>query len=285
MGGYGLLSQTLAALREAGAVPRKRLGQHFLVDDNIARLIVETATAAGSERILEIGPGLGLLTAQLAARCHSLIAVEKDATLARLAAWRLSPHPHARVLYEDFLKADLRALLGSGTWVVVGNLPYSITSPILFRLMEQRRSFSRLVLMMQRQVAQRATAQPGGKDFSLLSILVQMFCETRLAKTVSPNCFYPAPKVESAIVELTTRRAPAAKVSDEGAFIAFCKRLFQQRRKQMLTILRGMFPNQSRESLAAALAQADVVPERRPEQLGIPVLAATYRALCEQETP
>jgi len=278
----GLLSETIAALRDAGARPRKALGQHFLVDDNIAALIVGLALAEPSEGMLEIGPGLGLLTARLAEKGTRLLAIEKDPLLARLAGKAVAGLPAAEVLAGDFLRADLQALLGRGKWTLVGNLPYSITAPIIFRALEERRHFSRMILMVQREVGQRMLAEPGGKEFGLLGILVQMYCRGRVAKVVSPNCFYPPPQVHSAIVELTVRQRPAVVVRDQRAFIAFCKRLFQQRRKQLLTILRRMLPRQSRTALSQVLREAGIRPEARPEQLPLASLARLYRALAAE---
>ncbi len=281
----GLLSQTMAVLREAGASPRKRLGQHFLVDDNIAALIVDLTLAEAPERVLEIGPGLGFLTARLAQGTGRLLAVEKDPLLARLAARSLSAIPSAEVILADFLRADLDRLLSGGKWTAVGNLPYALTSPILFRLMEQRRRLARMILMVQREVAERMLAQPGSKAFGLLSILVQIYCRGRVAKVVSANCFYPPPRVQSAIVELRVRPRPAVRVGDERAFFAFCKRLFQQRRKQTLTILRGMFPRSPRGLLSERLRRAQVPPQARPEQLPLATLARLYRGFSTEATP
>jgi len=280
--GYALASDTLADLRAAGLVPRKCLGQHFLTDDNIAGIIVGSVLEGEPERVLEIGPGLGLLTARVAPHVRRLVAIEKDPLLASVARENLKGITQAEVVEADFLKADLGALLRGAKWTVMGNLPYSITSPILFRLTEERRRFDRMVLMVQREVAGRMLARPGSKEFGLLGILVEMHYEARLLKTVSANCFYPPPKVQSAIVELKVRRQCAVRVDDEQGFFAFCKRLFAHRRKQMVTILKGLLPGKTREAAARYLEAAGIAPTARPEQLSIGTMAALYRTLSAE---
>jgi len=234
------------------------------------------------ERVLEIGPGLGLLTARVAPHVRRLVAIEKDPLLASVARENLKGITQAEVVEADFLKADLGALLRGAKWTVMGNLPYSITSPILFRLTEERRRFDRMVLMVQREVAGRMLARPGSKEFGLLGILVEMHYEARLLKTVSANCFYPPPKVQSAIVELKVRRQCAVRVDDEQGFFAFCKRLFAHRRKQMVTILKGLLPGKTREAAARYLEAAGIAPTARPEQLSIGTMAALYRTLSAE---
>jgi 16S rRNA (adenine1518-N6/adenine1519-N6)-dimethyltransferase len=251
--------------------PKKRYGQHFL-QGAWADKVVDAIAPDADDRFVEIGPGPGALTLRLAPRVAHLTAVELDPEM--VAA--LQPHLPANVtlIQQDFLEADFTSIAGDINVRVAGNLPYNISSPILFRLLAAHRSGGRVAdatLMLQREVADRIVARPGTKDYGVLSIFVQLHADVRRVLALPPGAFRPAPKVHSAVLQLTFR-PPAVPIDDERQFEAMVRSMFTQRRKTLSNALKPYADGRGRLA-AEALATAGIDPARRPETLQLQELS------------
>ena len=242
---------------------RKRFGQHFLVQPGIAERIVDLAGLHGDETVLEIGPGRGALTAMLAARCRRLLLIEIDRDLAAGLRARFADQPHIELIEGDVLRLDLAARLGDAApATVVANLPYNISTPALMHLLDTPELFSRLVLMLQREVAERLGAGPGGKDYGGLSVVVQAVAEARVALRVPASAFAPRPKVESAVVVLTPRRPTPLSAERRRALRHVVRTAFARRRKQLVNVVAPLT-----DDPRGALAALGFDPRARPETL------------------
>ena len=267
------MSQTMAksAAGPAGHRPRKRFGQHFLIDPGMVAKIIALAALQPGETVFEIGPGRGILTAALLAAETRVVAVETDRDLAAFLKERFQAEIAAGrlILHDgDVLKLDLeQALAGRTPAAVVANIPYQITTPLLFRLIEYRRLFSRAVLMMQEEVARRLLAAPGSRDYGRLGIGIGIFADCRSGFAVAPGAFRPPPKVDSRVLRLDFLNAPRWPLRDPDLFSRLLQALFSQRRKQIINPLKGLRPGRSREELAAFLAAAGFEPSCRPAEL------------------
>lgn len=212
---------------------KKQLGQNFLTDRNITRKIVRLSGVEPDDTILEIGPGFGALTREIIDIHPSFTAVEKDP---KLAAFIRAEYPQLQVIEADFLKIDLEALSGGKKLRILGNIPYSITSPILFKLLENRHTFSSATLMMQHEVAMRIVAVPSTKDYGILAVQLQAFFEVSYGFKVGRKVFKPQPGVDSAVI--TMKPKAEVPVSDPRGFSRFVRCAFHQRRKTLLNNLR-----------------------------------------------
>ncbi|MBU0533639.1 MAG: ribosomal RNA small subunit methyltransferase A [Candidatus Omnitrophica bacterium] len=233
-------TQVKNLLIERGLSPRKFLGQHFLVDKNILKKIVETAKIKEGEKVLEIGSGIGTLTFALACEGAEVFAIEKDrgaaSSLKELAA---VSYPNVKVINDDILKIDLEIILReSPEWKVVSNPPYSIASPILFKLISFKKKFSCIVLMLQKEFAQRLVACPGSENYSFLSIKAQFHMGIEIIHKVSRRVFFPSPNVDSAIVLFKPLKSPRVKVCDEELFFKIADAMFRMRRKNLKNTLK-----------------------------------------------
>ncbi len=267
--------RTRGGLRDLGVRPRKALGQNFLVTESFAERIVAAADVQGRD-VLEIGPGMGALSERLAMRAARLTLLEIEARMAERLRERFAGADHVRVVTGDALSADLAALVeGPGRGVVVANLPYSVASPILLRLLDASDRYQRLVLMLQREVAERLVAAPGGKDYGLPSIWVALRGTARILFRVPPGAFVPRPKVESAVVAIELGTAPRVALSDEARFRTLVRAAFAQRRKT----LRAALGKLASESL---FERAGIDGRRRGETLSIEEFA---RLANETESP
>lgn len=266
-----------ALLRKYGLRPKVSWGQNFLCDVEILDHIARLAVARPGERVVELGAGLGHLTARLLALGAEVIAVERDRDMARVLRGELGER--ARILEANAVKLDYAALAGAGSAevAVVGNLPYHLTSPILFSLLDQADHVSRAVFLVQREVAERLAARPGTKAFGLLSVLLQHRAEVRIERRVPPGAFLPAPAVESAVIRAEVV-PPRAEVADAARFRRLVRAGFAQRRKMLGNALRAarLAPP---ARLEAALAAAGIDPARRGETLSVDEWAALDRAL------
>ena len=258
----------------------KRLGQNFLIHGGTVEAIVETADICPGDRVLEIGPGIGTLTQGLAEAGASVTAVELDKKLPAVLAETLSGYDRVRIVGGDILKADIPALMGEEPFKVVANLPYYITTPILLTLLERRLPITRIVTMVQREVAERMIALPGGRDYGALSVAVQYYTEPRLAIEVSPRCFLPPPAVESAVMDCVVRKTPPVAVEDEKHFFRVVRAAFGQRRKTIGNALKSL--GLPRDILQGALSKAGIDPLRRGETLSLSEFAALAGALTEK---
>ncbi len=261
-----------AQLRRLGFRPRKKLGQNFLADEGILDRIVESAELAPSDEILEVGPGLGTLTARLADRAGHVVAVEIDPELAKVVAEELRARGNVDVVNQDILRFDLCSRFRPHAYKMVGNLPYYVTSPILRHFLESKCQPSLMVVMLQREVAERITARPG--EMSLLAVSVQLYGEPRLVRLVDAGAFYPPPKVDSAIVRIDLYPRPAVDVEPE-AFFALVAAGFAQRRKMLHNALAQRFWMPAGRA-PALLQAAGIDPKRRAETLSLAEWAALY---------
>ena len=252
---------------------RRALGQHFLRDAGIARRIVEIAGLTPADLCVEIGPGEGVLTFLLAERAGRLLALEVDEKLVEGLRARLAALPHVEVRQADARRFDYAALptlrpSPEGRVVIVGNLPYSVSKPILERLVAARTAVSEMVLTLQKEVAERVAAGPGSKRYGALSVLTQLYCDVRLALAIPPGAFRPPPKVDSAVLHLRVLATPRVPVGDEGKFHRLVKAAFGRRRKTLANALAGGLG----VSVATArqwLAAAGIDPGRRAETLSL----------------
>ncbi len=238
---------------------KKHLGQHFLTDENIARKIAETLSGNGYADVLEIGPGMGVLTKYLLQRNFTTHVVEIDTdSVAYLNAHY--PALQGRILSEDFLRYDIGTYFGGRPFAIIGNFPYNISSQIVFRMLDLRAQIPEFSGMFQKEVAERICEKPGSKTYGILSVLVQAFYEAEYLFTVSEQVFNPPPKVKSGVLRLT-RKPDFALPCNEKLFFRLVKMAFQQRRKTIRNSIKSM-------ELSEAL-RADEILDRRPEQLSV----------------
>lgn len=281
-----------AALDARGLRPRKKWGQHFLTDPRILESLADAAEVTRADTILEIGPGLGHLTRVLAARAGWVVAVEVDAHLAAKLREDFATTPNVRIVQGDILqhtpgvwleRAGLKPALA---FKVVANLPYYLTSAILRHILEAAPKPRVVVVMVQREVAQRMLAQPPAMN--LLAVSVQFFARVRLVRTIAAGAFYPPPKVDSAVVRLDVFDQPRLAIEDPARFFALVHAGFGERRKQLRNSLaRGL--SLTTDQVVALLARARIHPTRRAETLALDEWGALYRewtrALAEKTKP
>jgi 16S rRNA (adenine1518-N6/adenine1519-N6)-dimethyltransferase len=265
--------------------PKKGFGQNFLVDRSVLERIVAAVQLAPDDRVLEIGPGRGALTRLLAAQAGRLVAVELDRQLVPLLTAEFADMPRVTVIEADILAVDLPALLNGGSWKVAANLPYNISSQVLFRFLEFRQSFSRLVVMLQREVGERLLAGPGGKEYGILSVLFPMFFAVRREFPVRPGSFHPVPKVESLVLSFVPLPEPCFPLADEALFRRLVRAAFGQRRKTLWNCLRGAGFTPTAESLRSTLAGCGIDPGRRGETLDLREYALLANALTPTVEP
>jgi 16S rRNA (adenine1518-N6/adenine1519-N6)-dimethyltransferase len=267
-------------IREYGLFPKKRLGQHFLVDPNILSKVVRTAQVAKEDVVLEIGPGLGEMTLALAREVKKIIAVEVDPKLAAILREKATGHPTVEVVESDILKLDFKRLFKKeGRPVkVVANLPYQISTPLLFRFIESKEAFSAFTLMLQKEVAERMVAPTGRKEYGPLSIFVQMFLDVSIRFFIKPSAFFPPPKVESAVVQMAWKEKPMIEKEDEEWFKRVVKACFGYRRKTLINALRHSELSLP-ESIGSRMEKIGIDSRRRPETLTIREFASLAKTL------
>jgi len=248
--------------------PKKRFGQNFLVDKNIRAMIAKACCLSPSDTVLEIGAGKGEITGLLAAGAGFVYAMEIDASLCKILEAGLAGKENVEIITGDVLKFDFDDFFSGldNKAKVVGNIPYYITTPIIERLIEHGDKVSSAYLMVQKEFALRAASAPGSKSFGALSCFVQYYTVPRILFTISKSCFYPAPKVDSAFLQLEMRHEPAVKVSDEGLFLKIIRSAFNQRRKTLRNSLEDIVPQQK---LADFFARYGIDKNIRPECMGL----------------
>jgi 16S rRNA (adenine1518-N6/adenine1519-N6)-dimethyltransferase len=273
-----------------GVRAAKRLGQNFLADRNTVDRIIEGAGIGADDCVIEIGPGMGVLTAAAAEKARRVVAVELDGRLMPLLAESLADCDNVRLVHGDILKIDLRSLLrpdetGRGRIRILGNLPYYITSPVILRFLEEGPPADSMTFMLQREVAERIGARAGEKAYGALTVAVRYRCETRLVAQVSREVFIPKPQVDSSVLRFDIRREKRVKPQSETLFFAVVRAGFGKRRKTLLNALTGLC-GCGREEIGRVLAAAGVDAARRAETLEIPEFAAVADALraslCER---
>ena len=282
-------SVTKAVLERHGFTFKKSFGQNFLTDTNILQKIVDTAEIDDQVNVIEIGPGIGALTEFLAERAAQVMAFEIDHRLVPILADTLRDFDNVTVVNEDILKVDLAQHIQNFKnpdlpIKVVANLPYYITTPILMHLIESGIPFSEFVVMMQKEVADRISAQPNTKAYGSLSIAVQYYMTAKVAFIVPRTVFVPAPNVDSAILKMVRRPEPAVAVEDEKFFFKVSKASFTHRRKTLWNNLTGYFgkTEEVKEKLTKALDQAGLLPSVRGEALSLEEFASLADALKGQ---
>jgi len=277
------LRDVRALLDARGIRPSKALGQNFLHDANLIEWIVALAEVGPDDEVLEVGPGLGGLTEALAGRAGRVVAVETDRRLLAILAERTGDLPHLERIHGDALKTDFDALFGTRPWKVVSNLPYSVGTRVLVRFTESANPPARIVATLQRDVGERIVAKPGGAAYGVLAIWTQRLYDARLARSIPPTCFYPAPGVLSAVVDLRRRASPRCAPRDPALFRELTRRAFMRRRKQMRRILSDLPPELRPAGPPDPdewLAAAGIAPEARPETLPVESWGALADALA-----
>lgn len=284
----GSPGKTKELLRKYGFSFKKSLGQNFLVDGNILKKIVQAAELTPAKGTLEIGPGIGALTEQLALASGKVVAVEIDQRLIPMLEEALGEYSNVTIIHGDILKVDLAAIFqeyfaGLESVSVVANLPYYITTPIVMRLLEEKLNIDSIVVMVQKEVADRFAAAPGTKDYGSLSVAVQYYAEPNMVVKVPQSVFIPQPNVESAVVKLEMRKTPAVHVKDEDLFFDLVQAAFAQRRKTILNNLqRRFFPGSGgKEACRRFLDSCGIAPERRGETLTLEEFARLANRLSE----
>jgi 16S rRNA (adenine1518-N6/adenine1519-N6)-dimethyltransferase len=268
--------RTRAILEKYGFSFKKSLGQNFLIDTNILKKIVSFADLSENSGAIEIGPGIGALTEQLARSSKKVVAFEIDQRLLPILNDTLSPYANVKVIHKDVLEANVQSMMaeefqGIEDVMVVANLPYYVTTPIIMKLLEEHLPIRGIVCMLQKEVADRISAKPGTKEYGSLSIAIQYYTEAETVMIVPKTVFVPQPNVDSAVIRLTKRSQPAVNVKDEDFFFQVTKASFAQRRKTILNNLTSQLPEgkQKKEEILAALSASGVEPTRRGETLSL----------------
>ncbi|WP_342433799.1 16S rRNA (adenine(1518)-N(6)/adenine(1519)-N(6))-dimethyltransferase RsmA [Neobacillus sp. FSL H8-0543] len=268
--------RTRAILERYGFSFKKSLGQNFLIDTNILQRIVDFAEIGEDTGTIEIGPGIGALTEQLARNSKKVVAFEIDQRLLPILSDTLSPYENVKIIHKDVLEADVQAVIdqefaGMDDLMVVANLPYYVTTPIIMKLLEEQLPIRGIVVMLQKEVANRISASPGTKEYGSLSIAIQYYTHAETVMIVPKTVFVPQPNVDSAVIRLTRREKPAVLVKDENFFFQVTRSSFAQRRKTILNNLTSQLPDgkQKKEEILSALSAADIEPTRRGETLSL----------------
>jgi len=268
-------TRTKEILEQYGFSFKKSLGQNFLIDSNILHNIVAEANLTKEKGVVEIGPGIGALTEQLGRAAKKVMAIEIDQRLLPILADTLSPYENIEIVHGDVLELDIKSLLaekmaGVDKISVVANLPYYVTTPILMKLLEERLPLENIVVMIQKEVADRIAAKPGTKDYGSLSVAAQFYADTEVAMIVPASVFIPRPNVDSAVIRLKVRDRPPVEVDDQDVFFRVVRGSFAQRRKTLLNnLLSSLFRKEQKEAVTQMLADIQIDPIRRGETLSL----------------
>ncbi len=260
-------SEVKQLLTELDLRPSKVLGQNFLIDANILKIMLSTAHLTREDAVLEIGPGLGVLTEWLLRWSSRVVAIEKDNRLCAYLRKRFEKETNLQLIESDALDVALDPLLEGGVNKVVSNLPYSVGSRLIVALVESRHAPEQITVTVQFEVAQRLTAAPQSKDYGLISILAQLRYAIDIRKEISATCFYPPPEVKSAIVNLSKRPEPLAVLRDPDHFKNLVKSAFSHRRKQIGTVFRRILDGAEPAAIGRMLERLGIDPQARPETL------------------
>jgi len=284
-----LLTQTRRLLRQFDLRARKGLGQHFLIDGEVLKRITSAAELTPADVVIEVGPGLGVLTRELARQAGWVIAIELDNKLAAALKQTLASFNNITIINDDVLRIEPQALLSElkdrfpqaiYSYKVVANLPYYITSPVLRHFLEASVKPQVMMVMVQKEVAEAIVAKPG--EMSLLSVSVQFYGEPRIIGYVPAQCFYPAPKVDSAILRIDPYPQPTVAVADEGGFFDLVRAGFTAPRKQLVNSLaQGL--GVSKGEVLSLLETASIVPQRRAETLTLEEWARLWQVFKEKK--
>ena len=274
-------SATKDVLACFGLQTKHRLGQNFLVNDDVIGHILDLAELDGHDAALEVGPGIGTLTQGLAEAGADVTAVELDKKLPAVLKETLKAYDNVRIVPGDILKVNIPEIMGEAPFKVAANLPYYITTPILMALLERHLPITHMVTMVQKEVAERMTAKPGSRIYGALSVAVQYYTEPEIVLDVPPRSFIPAPEVMSVVVSCRVRKEPAVAVRDEKLFFRVVKAAFGQRRKTLMNALKG--GGFSKEAVRDALEQSGIDPTRRGETLTLEEFGRLADAFAAEE--
>lgn len=263
-------------VKRFGLRMNKKLGQNFLVRHDVVADIADAAELNPGDPVLEIGPGIGTLTQALAETGAAVTAVELDEHLLPVLAKTLEHYDNVRVVHGDILRIDIEEVMNHQPFTVCANLPYYITTPIIMKLLEQKLPIKRIVVMVQKEVAERMVAVPGHKIYGALSVSVQYYTQPEMLFEIPPRAFMPAPEVTSAVVSMEVRQEPPVKLTNEKHFFQVVHAAFQQRRKTLQNALKNT--GLSKEQIKAALEAADIDGQRRGETLSLDEFAAIANA-------
>jgi len=262
-------------IQEQDSFPRKKWGQNFLIDQNIIAKIVNSCQLGPEDIVVEIGPGWGGLTQALASSCRGVLAIEIDRRLEPALEDLIKVYPNLQLLFTDVLTVDIEARLAEAFgpaaakgYQVCANIPYNITTPIIFKLLEECPHMRAATLMIQQEVGERLLAIPGGKDYGRLTLAAAYYADVRPVINVSRNCFYPRPEVDSIVIKLVRQEPKKVEVVCEDIFKKFLNAAFQKRRKTILNITASFF-NQDKEQARDRLAKLGLIPNLRPENLSL----------------
>lgn len=272
-------------LDKHGASFTKSLGQNFIINPSVCPKMAEMSGISKDVCVIEIGPGIGVLTAELAKRAKKVVCIELDTKLLPILDDTLSDFDNVRVINQDILKTDIAAIIrddfGGGKTVVCANLPYYITSPVIMYLLESRLSISNITVMVQKEVAQRLCAEPGSKDAGAVSYAVNYFSKPSMLFSVSAGSFIPSPHVDSEVIRLDVREKPAVQVNDEALMFKIIKAAFEQRRKTLLNALSAGF-SLSKDEISQVISAAGLPPAIRGERLSLQNFAAIANIMSEK---
>ncbi|MCL0032918.1 16S rRNA (adenine(1518)-N(6)/adenine(1519)-N(6))-dimethyltransferase RsmA [Peptococcaceae bacterium] len=270
------ISEVKKILNKHNLKANKSLGQNFLVDANIVHKIVDAADILNDDIVVEIGPGLGVLTCALAEKAKKVIAVEIDSKIIPVLKENVEPYENIEIVHADALKINFDALVKEKafddkeafSYKLVANLPYYITSPVVMHMLTNKFNLNTMVIMVQLEVAKRIVAAPGSKDYGILSIAVQYYAEPKIVFKVPKTVFFPKPDVDSAVLELSIRKNPAVDVADESLFFKVIRAAFANRRKKILnSLLCGI--NLPKELIKKVLGEAGIDETQRGEDLSL----------------
>lgn len=269
-------ARTKAILDKYGFSFKKSLGQNFLIDTNILRNIVDHAELSEESGAIEVGPGIGALTEQLAKRSKKVVAFEIDQRLLPILDDTLSPYPNTKIIHQDILKANVKEMIEDEFQnikdiMLVANLPYYVTTPIIMKILEEKIPLRGIVVMLQKEVAERISAKPGTKEYGSLSIAIQYYTKPEVVMIVPKTVFVPQPNVDSAVIRLMRRETPLVTVKDEEFFFKVTRSSFAQRRKTILNNLTSQLEGgkEKKDQIIEALEEANIEPSRRGESLSI----------------
>ncbi len=264
---------------------KKSLGQNFLIDRNIIQEVLKKARINDDIGVIEVGPGIGSLTEQLAKVAKKVVAFEIDDRLIPVLNDTLSPYDNIKIIHEDVLQADIEKVIKEEFTdvkevIVVANLPYYITTPILMNFLMHHKEISRFYTMMQKEVGERLSASPSSKSYGSLSIAIQYYTEAKIIQNVPKTVFMPPPNVDSIVVELVRHENPPVKVDDEETFFKLTRGAFVMRRKTIYNNYQSLFKDgkKKKEDILAMLEAAEIDPKRRGESLSIQEYARIYES-------
>ncbi len=280
----GNAKNTSQIIKKHGFSFQKRFGQNFLIDEHVLGKILDASLVTSEDGVIEIGPGIGTMTQQLADRAKKVVAIEIDRDLIPILNETMLDRSNVKIVNADVMKTDLAKLIKEEfpgmTVRVVANLPYYITTPIVMRLLEEHLPISDITIMVQKEVAERMQAQPGSKDYGALSLAVQFYADTYIAANVPPNCFMPRPKVGSSVIRLSVRNMCPVEVTDEKLMFDLIRAAFNQRRKTLVNAVSNYDAlTLSKEVVRAALIKAGLSEDIRGEALDLRQFAELANSL------